>query len=111
MVTKVACRNRECTSYNIEKPVASAMVLSVNWKVCPACGEPMRVAEQLNVTAKGPGKTVLGKGFSLGISKRVNKRRGKGVGKRPSRGLSMKISKRVGKRGGKGLGKRASKRA
>ncbi len=52
MVTHVACTNRQCPSYGIEKTVVSAMVLGVNERVCPQCGGPMKVARQINTSTK-----------------------------------------------------------
>jgi transcription initiation factor IIE alpha subunit len=47
MVTFYRCKNPKCPNFEVRKSVASAMVLGANPKVCPACGEEMRIATQI----------------------------------------------------------------
>jgi hypothetical protein len=53
MITRVACRNRDCPNYNVPKSVPSALILGTDPKRCPKCDGPMKVAEQVNVSGKG----------------------------------------------------------
>ncbi len=53
MVTKVACTNPDCPSFNKAKTVVSAMILGMNPKVCPLCGGHMKVVAQVNTSGKG----------------------------------------------------------